>query len=270
VDFDAFSAELRPRLAVEMQRQLSAIQLASLNRAMGHLLGRGKLFRPLLVLAAARAVSGGAVAELLPLATPVELIHTFTLIHDDLPAMDDAQLRRGVPAVHLAYDEATAVLAGDALLSWALYLLGTEPPDLPASTRLALVAEASFATKEVVEGQMLDLAGEGQHLDLAELEHLHSKKTGALLGACCALGALLAGASPVAVDELRQLGIQIGLAFQIRDDLLSLQSTEEEMGKTLETDTAKHKSTYPRLLGLDLLEPDVLREMAFVAGQRVT
>lgn len=274
-----------------MQQQLDAITVTPLDRAMGHLLGRGKLFRPLLVLAAARAVSGQGVAHFSEIAATVELIHTFTLIHDDLPCMDDADLRRGVAAVHKAFDEATAVLAGDALHNWAIYLLCSEGPELDPATRLALVRSATLATKEVVEGQILDLAGEGQRLALQQLERMHSKKTGALLGACCEMGALLGGAASQAVEELRQLGIQIGLAFQIRDDLLSLSSDEETMGKTLATDLDKHKSTYPGLLGvakaeqllldlqrgidsrlrsLELPRPDVLLDMAHVAGQRVS
>jgi farnesyl diphosphate synthase len=274
-----------------MQRQLDVITTTPLDHAMAHLLGRGKLFRPLLLLATARAVSGDGVAKFCDLATTVELIHTFTLIHDDLPCMDDARLRRGVPAVHIAYDEATAVLAGDALQNWAIHLLCTEPPEISATIRLALVRCATVAIKEVVEGQILDLAGEGQMLALQQLERMHSKKTGALLGACCEMGALLGGADARRAAELGRIGVQIGLAFQIRDDLLSLQSDETTMGKTLETDLAKAKSTYPGLMGielaenhlvelqrsidcrlqeLDLTQPDVLLEMALAAGQRVS
>jgi geranylgeranyl pyrophosphate synthase len=291
VNFEGFSTDLRPRIEAVLQHQLQTLQVAPLNQAMAHLLGRGKLFRPLLVLAAARAVGCTDVAPLVALATPLELIHTFTLIHDDLPSMDDAHLRRGVTAVHLAFSEATAILAGDALLSWAIYLLASEELGLPPAIRLRLTQEAAFATKEVIEGQMLDLDAEGRHLTLPELVQLHSKKTGALLGACCAIGALLGGAPAETVDALRQFGVQMGLAFQIRDDLLSVQSTELAMGKTLGTDDAKQKSTYPRLLGvagaeeelrevqqvleerlaaLNLAEPDVLRDMAVVAGQRAS
>jgi geranylgeranyl diphosphate synthase type II len=217
---------------------------------MGHLTGRGKLFRPLLALATVQALSGAAPAAWVSLVTPLELIHTFTLIHDDLPCMDDAALRRGVAAVHVAHGQAAAVLAGDALLNLALHLLATEIPELEPSRRVHLLSSATRATQQVVEGQMLDLVGEGKQPSADELKLLHEKKTGALLGACCEIGAIIAGANEDLRAELRDIGIRIGLAFQIRDDLLSLQSTEMQMGKTLTTDLEKAKLTFPRVLGI--------------------
>jgi geranylgeranyl diphosphate synthase, type II len=249
MDLAQFQDRFRPLLATTMRQQLEGVSVPELQAAMAHLAGRGKLFRPLLVLATCEAC-GGDPQQWPRLATPLEFIHTFTLIHDDLPCMDDAELRRGVPAVHVAFSEALAVLAGDALLGHGLYLLATEPPQLPLGVRCQLVTTATRANQLVVEGQVLDLQGEGQELNLAQLQRLHRLKTGALLGACCACGGLLAGATAESVRQLWQLGELMGLAFQVRDDLLSLESTETQMGKTLTTDLAKNKATYPRALGL--------------------
>jgi geranylgeranyl diphosphate synthase, type II len=289
VELAGFKERYRPLLAAVMHEQLACISVPELRAAMDHLAGRGKLFRPLLVLAACHAAGGGDPQRWLRLATPLELLHTFTLIHDDLPCMDDAQLRRGVPAVHIAHSEALAVLAGDALLGHGLYLLATEPPELPPGVRCQLVATLSHANQLVAEGQVLDLLGEGCDLSLAELQRLHRRKTGALLGACCACGGLLAGLTGAAVARLWDVGELMGLAFQVRDDLLSLESTEAEMGKTLSTDVEKVKATYPRALGLDgakrhlaellarleqdilalkLLEPGLLLAQAREAGER--
>jgi geranylgeranyl diphosphate synthase type II len=289
VQLQQFKDRFKPLIAGTMQSQLDGIAVAELRGSMAHLLGLGKLYRPLLALAACQAVSGKDPAEYIKLITPLEMIHTFTLIHDDLPCMDDAELRRGIKAVHIAYSEATAVLAGDALLSHALYLLATEPPQLPAGVRCRLTAQATRATSLVVEGQVLDLQGEGQELSAGELERLHTRKTGALLGACCYTGALLGGAGEDGAQRLWLLGQRLGLAFQVRDDLLSLESTDEQMGKTLATDVEKQKATYPRALGVEgaqhylvelldaneaeidalgLPAPDALAALAREAGER--
>jgi geranylgeranyl pyrophosphate synthase len=215
-----------------------------------HLLGGGKLFRPLLALASARSVSGEAVEALVPYVTPLEFIHTFTLIHDDLPCMDDAELRRGLQTVHRRFDEATAVLAGDALSNLAILVLAERSEGLEPHIALRLIRALARATHLVVEGQMLDLAAEGTEQDIFGLEALQRRKTGALIAAACEVGALLAGASKEQVGELHSIGEQIGLAFQIRDDLLSLEGDEAGMGKTLATDLERAKATFPRLLGI--------------------
>ncbi len=243
-----FKEEYRPQLVAVLRDQLASVSVPELQQAMAHLTGLGKLFRPLLVLAACQA-AGGDPARCLRHASPLELIHTFTLIHDDLPCMDDANLRRGVPAVHVRFSEALAVLAGDALLGHGLFLLATEPPDLPPGVRCQLVATAARANMLVVEGQVLDLQGEGRDLSLDELLRLNRLKTGALLGACCASGGLLAGADADTVRKLWEVGERMGVAFQVRDDLLSLESTEGQLGKTITTDFEKQKATYPRALG---------------------
>jgi len=250
VKLAALRATYAPLVQQHLTAQIQAIQVPALKAAMAHLLGRGKLFRPLLTLAAYHALAEADAKPHIPLITPLEMIHTFTLIHDDLPCMDDADLRRGVPAVHHAHGEALAVLAGDALLNWALYLVATTPTTLPAQTRLALVQAATRATAAVVEGQVLDLQGEGANLDIAELERVYRLKTGALFGACLETAGALAGQPDDRCEQLRELGEHLGIAFQVRDDLLSIESTEAQAGKTLSTDEAKQKSTYPRALGI--------------------
>jgi geranylgeranyl pyrophosphate synthase len=249
VELEQFNAEWQPRIRKRLDAQLGRVAVPELAAAMRHLVGRGKLFRPLLALAAYAGCGGDDADSCLSLVTPLELIHTFTLIHDDLPCMDDAALRRGVPSVHVAHGEATAVLAGDALLNLALYLLATEAAPVSPEVRLLLIRSATRATEAVVEGQVLDLQGEGRQLTVEQQEHMNRLKTGALIGACCETGALLAGDSPDAVHQLRDWGELVGLAFQVRDDLLSVEGTEQALGKTITTDVDKHKATWVSALG---------------------
>jgi geranylgeranyl pyrophosphate synthase len=251
VRLDAFRDRYTPLVQAELCSVLDDFAIPQLRTAAGHLLGRGKLFRPLLALATHYAVSKCDPAAFVPFATALELIHTFTLIHDDLPCMDDAGLRRGVASVHVAHGEALALLAGDALLNLALYRLATAGPDIAAALRSRLIISATHATHLVVEGQVLDLQGEGSDWSESALEQLHRGKTGALLGACCEFGALTAGADEGLIAALHELGVNIGLAFQMRDDLLSIVGDEAAVGKTLSTDADKAKATYPRMLGLE-------------------
>ena len=289
VNFREFSDAHHAAIVACLHEQLAPVAVPSLRDAMDHLLGRGKLFRPLMALAAARACGARELTHLIPWVTPLELIHTFTLIHDDLPCMDDASLRRGVPTVHLEYDEALAVLAGDALANYAYLQISRHDNGLPDQQRLALVESAARATHLVVEGQVLDLEGEQRSLNLQELQELHRCKTGALFCTTCEFGAILCVCEQERVEEFGELGSEIGLAFQIRDDLLSLSSTDSAMGKTLATDLERNKSTFPRLLGVDgaerflegtlasidrrihamqLPQPDVLLDIAAAAGRR--
>jgi geranylgeranyl pyrophosphate synthase len=260
VTLNEFQALYAPKIQAEIQQVLLKFEIPEFQAALGHLLGRGKLFRPLLVLAAYHAVSGRSPAAYVPLATALELIHTFTLIHDDLPCMDDAQLRRGVPAVHVAHGEALALLAGDALLNMALLMLAEGGPRLAGAVRVRLIQSATFATHCVVEGQVLDLRGEGADVDVADLEYLHRAKTGALIGACCEFGGILARLQPEVIHMLHELGESIGLAFQMRDDLLSVVGDEQIVGKTLSTDAEKQKATYPRIVGVERSE-EMLAEL---------
>ena len=229
----------------------AAIEVPQLRQSAAHLLGLGKLYRPRLVLATCQAVTGTAADAHIGVACSTEILHTATLVHDDLPCLDDAQLRRGIDTVHLAYDEATAILAGDALLNLAFTTALTEGRHLTSTQSLGVLSVLTSATRSIMEGQVLDMLGEQRSLSLEELVELHSKKTGALIGACCAIGAILADCRQAEIDRLSEIGVGIGLGFQIRDDLLSLQSTEGVAGKTLSTDTDRGKPTFPRMMGID-------------------
>lgn len=212
-------------------------------------LAGGKRLRPLLVHAAGRAC-GASEDQLDAPAVAVELLHAFSLVHDDLPAMDDDSLRRGRPTVHVAFDEATAILAGDALQSLAFSVLADMPSS--ADIRIALVAELAGATGAwgMCGGQAMDMAATGKTLALDDLERLHSLKTGALIRAAVRMGALTAGAPDDVVARLDDYSQALGLAFQIRDDILDVVGDDSQLGKTAGKDVAQGKSTYPALMGL--------------------
>jgi len=224
-----------------------------LHAAMRHavLLG-GKRMRPLLVYAAG-STFGATVETLDAPAVAVELIHAYSLVHDDLPAMDDDALRRGQPTVHVAFDEATAILAGDALQSLAFEVLADA--DVAAATRVDLLrtlARASGAAG-MCGGQALDLAatGNGGSLSVHALEELHSLKTGALIRAAVRMGALCGGASAEELEYLDSYAAALGLAFQVRDDILDIEGDSATLGKTAGKDVAQGKATFPALIGLD-------------------
>lgn len=213
----------------------------------------GKRLRPVLSLAAAEAV-GGEVHSVLPLACAVECIHTFSLIHDDLPSLDNDDLRRGNPTNHVVYGEAMAILAGDALLALAFELIGECRLFFPAERTLealAMVARAS-GTRGMVGGQVSDLECEGRDdLDEATVASIHARKTGALLTASLLAGARLCGATPGEENALRVYGEQLGLAFQITDDILDLEGDADKIGKPVGSDLKQDKATYPKVLGMD-------------------
>ena len=212
----------------------------------------GKRLRPILALAAADAV-GGDFSHVLPLACAVECIHTFSLIHDDLPAIDDDALRRGAPTNHVVYGEAMAILAGDALLAFAFELIAECRAECPADRvldALVMVAQAS-GTRGMVGGQVSDIECEGRaDLDEGTVASIHERKTGALLIASLIAGARLCGATDVQEDALRRYGEKIGLAFQITDDILDLEGDAEKLGKPLGSDLKQDKATYPKILGI--------------------
>ncbi len=208
-------------------------------------LGGGKRIRPALCIAAAITV-GGAAEAALPAAAAVELIHTYSLIHDDLPCMDDDDLRRGKPTVHIRYGEALAILAGDALHTLAFQLLATGG-DAEGVARLAGAA----GSEGLAGGQMADLRAETRPVGKEDLESIHRRKTGALLGASAALGGIAGGAAPPVVDVLEGFGREIGLVFQIVDDLLDEESTSERLGKRAGKDRAAGKATWPGLFGVE-------------------
>ena len=228
---------------------------AELHRAMRYsLFAGGKRLRPALCIAAGEAC-GAAEGELMPVACALEMIHTYSLVHDDLPAMDDDDLRRGRPTCHKAFGEATAILAGDALLTLAFRVLAAEGVDAASATRrLRVIAEVSAAAgtpSGMVAGQQLDLAAEGRQVDAEALDRLHAAKTGALLTVSVVAGAITGGASDTEVETLRAYGRDLGLAFQIADDLLDVTATSDELGKTPGKDEAASKATYPALHGIE-------------------
>lgn len=224
-----------------------------LREAMRHaLLLGGKRVRPLLVLATGR-LAGAPEDALDAPATAIECIHAYSLVHDDLPAMDDDALRRGQPTVHVAFDEATAILAGDALQTLAFSRLAAAP--LPAEARIAMVAALAEAAGAagMCGGQALDIeaTGRGGGIALADLRRLHALKTGALLRCAVRLGAIAGAADADTRAALDRYADALGLAFQIRDDLLDIESDSATLGKTAGKDLAQNKATFPALLGVD-------------------
>ena len=224
----------------------------TLHRAMRHsLMAGGKRLRPILFCAAAEAV--GRTAGALTPACSVEFIHTYSLIHDDLPALDNDDFRRGRPTCHKAFGEATAILAGDALLTRAFQVLA-ETQNAPAAVQLALIRELAAAAGTVdgmIGGQMEDLEAQGRTVEEERLLYIHRSKTGALIRASVRMGGMFAEASSEALDRLSEYGSAIGAAFQIVDDILDIEGTTESLGKTAGKDAEQQKATFPALYGLE-------------------
>jgi geranylgeranyl diphosphate synthase type II len=221
----------------------------------------GKRLRPMLALFGCEAV-GGTPEDAMPGAAALELIHTYSLVHDDLPAMDDDDFRRGRPTCHKVYGEAIAILAGDALLTHAFQVLADQTAaGVPAPRRLRMIAEVAAAAGSVgmVGGQTMDIQAEGKTLDPATLLTLHSKKTGALLRVSLRVGGLAGGADEAALGHLTRYGERLGLAFQIVDDILDIEGNIAEMGKTAGSDLRKHKATYPAVFGLEASRREATR-----------
>jgi geranylgeranyl diphosphate synthase type II len=225
---------------------------ATIHQAMRYsLFAGGKRLRPVLTLAAAEACAG-AKESALPAAAAVECIHTYSLVHDDLPCMDDDDLRRGRPTNHKVFGEGVAVLAGDALLTVAFEILAQAQPT-PRYPMASLIAELAHAagSKWLIGGQVADLEGEGRKLGGAELKYIHRCKTAALLTASIRLGAMSANASPRRLTALTDFGQALGLAFQVIDDILDVTQTTEKLGKTAGKDVKATKATYPAIFGLE-------------------
>jgi len=213
----------------------------------------GKRVRPILCIAAAEAL-GRNLDELMTIPCALECIHTYSLIHDDLPAMDDDELRRGKPTSHMIYGEAGAILAGDGLLTLAFELLSQSAPNLLSDDcrlRIINLVARAAGSLGMVGGQALDIESEGQDISFATLQMIHRCKTGALITAAVQTGAVLGGANEDDFLTLTSFGNHIGLAFQIVDDLLNVLSTTEELGKTAGSDAEHHKATYPAFLGIE-------------------
>ncbi|MEO5963616.1 MAG: farnesyl diphosphate synthase [Thermomonas sp.] len=250
---DRTFAAWRLRVEAALERALPSSDLAPrrLHAAMRHaVLNGGKRMRPMLVYASGIAM-GASEEKLNAPAVAVELIHCYSLVHDDLPAMDDDSLRRGQATVHVAFDEATAILAGDALQSLAFDVLASAPMD--AELRVAMLAELARAsgTAGMCGGQALDIDATGAAVSLTDLEQLHALKTGALLRASVRLGALAAATDVPNLTALDRFADALGLAFQIRDDLLDIEGDNASLGKTAGKDAAQDKATFPGLIGID-------------------
>ncbi len=226
---------------------------SSIHQAMRHsVFAGGKRLRPILCIEAAQMVEGCVPPGVEDLGAALEMLHTYSLIHDDLPALDNDDLRRGRPTSHKAFGEATAILAGDALQTYAYEVLAKL--QCSAEARVVIIAEIAHATGTIegmIGGQVMDLEAEHKHPDAKTLEYIHRSKTGALLSASVVAGGMYAEATPEQLQSLRDFGMNIGLAFQIVDDVLDVTQTSEQLGKTAGKDTATEKATYPSLFGVD-------------------
>ena len=245
----------RERVEAELESRLSnrAGLETRLQDAMRYsLLNGGKRMRPALVYLAARFCRG-SLEQADAAACAIEAIHSYSLVHDDLPAMDDDELRRGKPTCHIAFDEATAILAGDALLTWAFELLSQPDTGITAPIQLQMVRALAQAAGDLgmVGGQAFDLNSVGKQLTLDQLKAMHSAKTGALINVSLELGALSAEATEAEMAALRQYGSALGLAFQIKDDLLDIEGDTATLGKPQGSDQARNKPTYPALVGTE-------------------
>lgn len=219
----------------------------------------GKRLRPILTLAAAEAC-GGETEAALPPACSVEIMHTYSLVHDDLPCMDDDDLRRGRPTSHKVYGEGMAVLTGDALLTEAFTILAHTPTSkrYPLKDLLLEFSECG-GSKKLIGGQVLDLEGEGKDLTKAQLVKIHENKTAALLTTSLRLGGMTANATPRKLEALTDFGYNLGLAFQVIDDILDVTQSTEKLGKTAGKDEAVDKATYPSILGLEKSKKEAAR-----------
>lgn len=230
----------------------ASLKPATIHRAMRYsLLSGGKRLRPLLCCAASEAC-GGTVRRALPAACAVEMVHAYSLIHDDLPCMDDDDLRRGKPTSHKVFGEGIAVLAGDALLTQAFAVLATaRPASRHTAADMVSVLAGACGSRGLIAGQVADLEGEGAPPTEPALYFVHAAKTGMLLRASLKLGAMCAGAKPSRINTLDRFGFALGLSFQIQDDILDCTQTAAKLGKTAGKDAAAGKMTFPALFGLD-------------------
>jgi geranylgeranyl diphosphate synthase, type II len=249
---NGYFARLRERCPDAPPRLMESIEYS--------LMAGGKRLRPSLVLQCFRACAGKSESSALASAAAMELIHTFSLVHDDLPAMDDDDLRRGQPTNHKVFGEAMAILAGDAMTTLAFEVIATDAdPDVVAP----LIRELARASGPcgMIGGQVLDMDGENRNLDLKGLQQIHRMKTGALLTTSCRLGAISARANEQLLSAVTEYGRHLGLAFQIVDDILDVTSTPEQLGKATNKDATKGKNTYPSLLGLEESREEAKRQL---------
>jgi geranylgeranyl pyrophosphate synthase len=255
LELDSLLASSRALVELELNKllPLSGTAPEKIHQAIRwSVIAGGKRFRPALLLAVGQAF-GARVEALLRTACAFEMVHTYSLIHDDLPAMDDDDLRRGRPTCHVRFDEATAILAGDALQTLAFQTIA-EDAGLDAEKRIALIAELAHAAatpEGMVAGQALDMEAETRQVSRAQLEEIHRLKTGALITAAARCGAIIGGASESELVAVTSYGAHLGLLFQITDDFLDVTATAEDLGKTPGKDARSNKATYPALHGME-------------------
>lgn len=253
-DLKGYLRERQALVEAALDRSISVVYPETVYESMRYsLMAGGKRLRPILCLAACELV-GGAIEAAMPTACALEMVHTMSLIHDDLPSMDNDDFRRGKPTNHKVYGEPVAILAGDGLLAYAFEFVATQTQGVPADRVVRAIAllGKSVGAAGLVGGQVVDLASEGNpNISLDTLHFIHRHKTAALLEACVTTGATIAGADEATVGKLAQYAQDIGLAFQIVDDILDVTATTEELGKTAGKDSAVEKATFPKLYGLD-------------------
>ncbi len=255
MDINAYLSESKKLVDECLEKLLPAesTEPSTIHKAMRYsVFAGGKRVRPILVLASGESVSGKR-DILLHLGAGIEMMHTYSLIHDDLPALDNDDLRRGLPTCHKVFGDAMAILAGDALMTRCYQIL-VDLPGISDSTRVKIIREISRATGTIdgmVGGQVVDLESEGKPISARVLEYIHDSKTGALLRACVRCGALAAGAGNNELEALTEFGSKIGLVFQIVDDILDVTSSSEALGKTAGKDEKVKKATYPAFYGIE-------------------
>ncbi|MFH0800238.1 MAG: farnesyl diphosphate synthase [Pseudomonadota bacterium] len=254
MDLKSYLNERRERVEGVLSRSIGDNDIPeTLRRAMSYSLeAGGKRLRPILVIAGAEAV-GGEESKVMRAAVAMEMIHTFSLIHDDLPAMDDDSLRRGKPTNHKVFGEAQAILAGDGLLAEAFYFLASDGSGLNSAALVETIRDIAAATggRGMTGGQAVDVEATGRQVKEEDLTRLHLMKTGALITASVTAGARLSGASREEIESLERYGKAVGLAFQIADDVLDIEGDQTELGKDVGSDVSKGKSTYPAVIGLE-------------------
>jgi geranylgeranyl diphosphate synthase type II len=252
-DLDAYMKERADAVDAALERFLPAESLRpeTLHKAMRYsVFAGGKRLRPVLVIAGAEAV-GGTASLVMPTACAMELIHTYSLVHDDLPAMDNDDFRRGVPTNHKVFGEAMAILAGDALLTLAFRLVADNAGQSAVLRDVVVDIADAAGHKGMVAGQVADLEAEGRRVGAEVVDYIHAHKTGALIRTSLRIGAMLCGADATQVRALSVAGADLGLAFQIVDDILDVVASSEELGKTAGKDQIQQKATYPAIHGIE-------------------
>jgi geranylgeranyl diphosphate synthase type II len=252
-DFESYMVERAKLVNKALDQAVPLVYPETLTEAMRYsLLAGGKRVRPALCLAACDLV-GGDLESAMPAAIAMEMVHTMSLIHDDLPAMDNDDFRRGRPTNHKVYGEDVAILAGDALLTFSFEHIAKSTKGIPAERVLKVIVELGRAVgaEGLTAGQVVDIKSENQEVGLDVLQYIHHHKTAALLEAAVVCGAIVGGADEATVEKLRKYALNIGLAFQVVDDILDVTQTTEQLGKTAAKDLAVNKTTYPKLLGIE-------------------